>query len=221
MCGRYTFVDVKDLPERFGTTGELPQLAPAYNVAPGSLMPVVIRQSPPRAVLMKWGLIPAWAKDIRIGVRMINARIETVAQKPAYKNSLNRRRCLVPANGFYEWSRDGTKLPYYFCLKDRRVMALAGLWDEWRDAEDYPIRSYTILTTQARGKIADIHERMPVILTQTSEAVWIDPDQSEGPAVLGQIKEREAGEIDCFPVSRRVNKPSENDAGLIEPAAVA
>jgi putative SOS response-associated peptidase YedK len=217
MCGRYTFVDLKELPIRFGITEELPKVAASYNVAPGSLMPVVVRQSPPRVELMKWGLIPSWSRDLRMGMRMINARIETVAVKPSYRKSLSRRRCLVPANGFYEWKKSGVKQPYYFRLKDKTLMAFAGLWDEWRDAEDHPIRSYTILTTKAVGKIANIHERMPVMLTRASEQKWINPEIVEGKKALEVIEQRTLDELELYPVDVRVNKATENDEGLIEP----
>jgi putative SOS response-associated peptidase YedK len=175
MCGRYTLVDVKNLPHRFGITEPSIELHPSLNISPGTNQPVIFEQHNQRHLdMMRWGLIPRWAKDEKIGYRLINARAETVEQKPAFRNSLMQRRCVIPANGFYEWHKQPKKnQPYYFSLEKNELMALAGLWDSWQNSDGETLSTFTILTRQANPVVASIHERMPLILAPEQEAVWL------------------------------------------------
>ncbi|MEX1997927.1 MAG: SOS response-associated peptidase, partial [Candidatus Andersenbacteria bacterium] len=175
MCGRYSFFDTEQLFERFNVPKVV--LEDRYNVAPSFDMPVIIDDGSKHIEVMKWGLIPHWAKEEKTDYKLINARIETLAEKPTFKNLLKSQRCLVPARGFFEWHRtDEGKEPYYFHLDD--IFAFAGLYDVW-EHDDKVIDSYTIITANAEGGIADIHNRMPVILTQKAETDWLNPDLSE------------------------------------------
>jgi len=195
MCGRYSITqDLLALQERFGFEPGGPALAPRYNAAPGQDLPVVVEREGRRLNLMRWGLVPHWAKDERIGYRTINARAETAAQKPAFGEPLRRRRCLVLADGFYEWlKRSGRRagLPFRITLQDGRPFALAGLWDAWRAPGGERLESFTILTTAANALISRLHERMPVILRPEDEAAWLDPDV--------QSPERLAGLLQAYP----------------------
>jgi len=176
MCGRYTFEPGTKFYDRFDISNRLDYLSKSYTVSPGQIMPVITHDDSNLAWLMKWGLIPFWAKDSKIGEKMFNARAESVIAKPAFRKSFKSQRCLVPANGFYEWKPEiGKKIPYYFEIKDRPLFAFAGLYDIWTDPvsgrETY---SYTIVTTQPNTVVKPIHDRMPVILEQKNESVWLD-----------------------------------------------
>ena len=150
MCGRYNFSDIDKFFIRNAITHPVLRLEPHYNVSPGMHMPVVIRNSPNSAVLMKWGLIPFWAKDPRIGYKMINARAETIMQKASFRKPLLRQRCLVPVNSFFEWLKaDGQKFPYAFTLINERIFSLAAIYDIWKDAEGYPLKTFSIITCEA------------------------------------------------------------------------
>lgn len=216
MCGRYTFFDVAELYERFGVNNRIENLIPRYNVSPGSLMPVIVKQSPVSAKMMRWGLIPFWASDPKIGYRMINARRETLLTKPSYRKPLIRGRCLIPANGFYEWEKAETKQPYYFKAADGQIFAFAGLFDTWKDAENVEIQTFTIITTAATGAIKQIHDRMPVILDKTREAAWIDPDLTVPDKIL-DLLDNNLSPIEGYPVDKRVNHAREDNEKLIEP----
>jgi len=158
MCGRYTLVIPSDFTTRFSVEGQELEIEPRYNVAPGQLMPIVVSNSPNRIEIMRWGLVPAWAKDPKMGYRMINARAETVATKPAFRRPFLTRRCLVPATGFFEWQKRGaSKAPYCIRLKGQAVFAFAGLYDVWLDAEGRELKTYTIITTTPNGLLAPIH----------------------------------------------------------------
>ena len=166
MCGRYTLtVPVEILAEEFGVTGPLPEVPPSYNIAPTQEVAAVLTDDGERRLeMLRWGLIPSWADDPGIGSRMINARSETVPEKPSFRRAFRERRCLILADGFYEWKRtnDG-KQPYYIRMEDGRPFAFAGLWESWRGGRE-EIRSCTILTTEASDRVSNIHHRMPVIL---------------------------------------------------------
>jgi putative SOS response-associated peptidase YedK len=216
MCGRYTLSAPGDvLSEVFDVTA--PQgLSPRYNIAP-TQEAAVVRVTEPGAGrscdLLRWGLVPFWAKDPGIGNKMINARAETAAEKPAFRNSFKKMRCLVPADGFYEWKKqDGAKQPYWIHLTDGRPFAFAGLWSHWdKDKEAEPLTTYTLLTTDAHERIAEVHHRMPVILRREVWDVWLDP-QMQGTEELTALLTNEAGAyLDFHPVSRQVNSPA-NDS---------
>ncbi|MFL5807063.1 MAG: SOS response-associated peptidase [Roseiflexaceae bacterium] len=221
MCGRYSFVPNQDFAERFQVENQQLELLPRYNVAPGQAMPVITRNSPNRVEEMRWGLVPFWAKDPRIGNRMINARAETIAEKPAFRRPLAARRCLVPANGFYEWQRsEEGKLPHYIFLRDTDSFAFAGLYEIWKDDADNVLRTYTIITTTPNALMEPIHNRMPVILGREDEALWLDK-AAEIPALLALLRPYPAELMDAYPVSRAVNSPANEGEALIEPEPAA
>lgn len=221
MCGRFTlFESSQVLSREFGVPIPNP-IAPCYNIAP--TRPVAVVRNRPEVgerefALLRWGLIPSWAKDPSIGARMINARAETAPGKPAFRNAFRRRRCLVPASGFYEWRKQvRAKQPYYISLNEKRTMALAGLWERWEGTEGAPIESCTLLTTEANELIAPLHDRMPVILPPESYDLWLNPSEQD-PAVLYPLLAPYPPEkMTAYPVSRRVNNPSADDPGLVDP----
>ena len=176
MCGRYTLIaDIGDLAQRFEFDGSDFSYDPGYNIAPTESVLTVRNVDGREAAFMKWGLIPFWATDPKIGARMINARAETVAEKPAFRNALKKRRCLVLADGYYEWQKTPTgKRPFRIIMRSAEPFAMAGLWETWRDPQGNVVPSCTIITTAANDYIAPIHNRMPVILPRESEELWLD-----------------------------------------------
>lgn len=193
-----------------------PQLEPDYNVAPGKFMPVVTRNSPNKITIMKWGLIPSWAKDPKIGYRMINARADSIAVKPSFRAPFKKHRCLVPASGFYEWKQlPDKKIPYYIKLKNDGLFAFAGLYDIWKDAEGKEIFSYTIITTSADDLMKPIHDRMPVILAKSEEDLWLD-NSSSVEDLEKLLDPYPAKEMEVYEVSSNVNNPRNNSEELIK-----
>jgi putative SOS response-associated peptidase YedK len=220
MCGRYGFVPGTNFEERFEVEYTQAPLPPSYNVAPGATMPVVVQHGSKRVELMKWGLIPFWAKGSNIGYNTINARAETVASSPTFRESFKRRRCLVPANGFYEWQKtERGKLPYFIHLKDSELFAFAGLYDIWKDAEGNELRTYTIITTIPNDLVAPIHNRMPVILHPDDEAMWVDPRMNDTKALRALLNPFPDALMEAYPVSRAVNTPAANVPALMERVA--
>jgi len=216
MCGRYALAAPENLAERFSADAMLEVLAPTFNVAPTRWMPVVVRNSPNRLELMRWGLIPSWAKDASIGARMINARAETLAEKPAFKRLFKSRRCLVPATGFYEWRQEGAgKQPYFIRLADGDTFAFAGLYDFWRDPDGNPVRSYTIITTEPNAVVAPIHNRMPVILSPEAEPDWVDPAVDDLDYLQTLLVPYPAARMVAYPVSKAVNRVTADFPELI------
>jgi putative SOS response-associated peptidase YedK len=221
MCGRYSFVPNQNFAERFEVENLQLDLQTRYNVAPTQTMPVITRNSPNRAEEMRWGLVPFWAKDASIGNRMINARAETIAEKPAFRRALAARRCLVPASGFYEWQRSPEgKVPHYIFLPDADTFAFAGLYEIWKDDAGNVLKTYTIITTTPNELMAPIHNRMPVILRREDEALWLDK-AAEVPDLLALLQPYPAEQMDAYPVSRAVNSPTNDDEALIEPEPAA
>jgi putative SOS response-associated peptidase YedK len=220
MCGRYTLrTPAREVAEAFDLP-EVPALTPRFNIAPTQPAPVV-RLVPDgggrELAFFRWGLIPSWADDPSIGNSMINARAETVAAKPAYRRSFRAKRCLVVSDGFYEWrKRDGRKQPYYIHRKDDRPFAFAGLWDEWQRDGD-PIRSCTIITTDANALMAPIHDRMPVIVRPCDYGLWLDPAVADPGRLQPMLRPSPAEELDLYPVSTLVNHPAHDEARCIEP----
>lgn len=218
MCGRYSLICTDDLGNRFRVF--LPTLGcrSRFNVAPSQTMPVVVHDEQTELVPMMWGLVPHWAKTPAEGHRPINARAETLAERPMFRGLIKHNRCLVPASGFYEWKKDGGhKVPYYLRLRDADLFAFAGLYDVWHDADGSAYPTYTIITTAANEAVAPIHDRMPVILRRENEERWIAseaPSQGELDEILGQYP---ANEMAAYPVSARVNSPVSDDLDLITP----
>ena len=216
MCGRYTLIaKAEEVEKRFGV--QVPALyVPRHNAAPGQQMPVITNSNPQTLSYLHWGLIPSWAKDRNQGSTLINARSETAAVKPAFRNSFAQRRCLVIADGFYEWKKLGgsQKQPYRIHLPDERLFAMAGLWESWGDDHGMPIESFTILTVPANSEVAPLHDRMPAILSPQHENLWIRNDLSNGEyqAMLATLP---SGLISAYPVSNRVNNARIDDAELL------
>jgi putative SOS response-associated peptidase YedK len=221
MCGRFTLTDPNaDLDVQFNLP-EIPDMKPRYNIAP--TQPVAAVRVPAEGaaremVLLRWGLIPFWAKDLEIGARMINARSETVAEKPAFRHAFRRRRCLVVADGFYEWQKqNGTKQPFYIRLHGARPFAFAGLWERWESSSAEVIESCTLLTTQPNDLMRELHNRMPVILQPGDYDLWLDPQVQEVELLQPLLRAFPPEEMAAYPVSRYVNSPDNDDPRCIEP----
>lgn len=221
MCGRFTlFAPEKELAQRFGIPPAGRSLAPRYNIAPSQ--PVAAVRAAPEGsgrelVLLRWGLIPSWAKDPSIGNRMINARSESAAQKPAFRSAIRRRRCLVPASGFYEWKRTGSgKRPYFARVRGGAPFGMAGLWERWEAADGSAVETCTILTTDANGLLAPVHDRMPAIVPPKEYGVWLDPAVTDPGRVAPLLAPFPEDQMEAWPVSARVNRPTEDDPGLID-----
>lgn len=228
MCGRYTLTTPLEGLREIFLFEELPNLGPRYNIAPTQEVPV-LRQDPADGKrhlgLLRWGLIPAWAKEAAIGSRMINARAESVAEKPAFRAAFRQRRCLIPADGFYEWKAapkdagpKAPKQPYLITLAGCGPFAFAGLWEAWNDkASGEKVESFTIITTKANAALAEIHHRMPVILAPRDHAAWLDPEGGSE-TLQALLRPAPAEAVAATPVSTRVNNVRNDDAGLLEPA---
>jgi putative SOS response-associated peptidase YedK len=225
MCGRYRLSRGNQLVEEyFDTPSDEPEWTPRYNIAPTQPVPV-IRQNPkePRRELslMRWGLIPSWAKDPSIAAQMINARSETAATKPAFRDPLTSRRCLIPADGFYEWVRSGkAKQPYCFEVNDGELFAFAGLWDRWKDPSGQWIKSCSILTTTPNAVTSSVHDRMPVILDRGDYDFWLDPGMTNVEDVSDLLTPYDAQLMRSYPVSSRVNHVVNDDAECSTPIEV-
>jgi putative SOS response-associated peptidase YedK len=221
MCGRYRLSKTeKYLLEKFGVQlGEDFEYTPRYNVSPSQQVPVIHQdKSGPRRVMtnMRWGLVPSWAKDLSIGSKMINARAETCTVKVSFKTPLEKRRCLIPADGFYEWKKSGfgkraTKQPFLFTMNDDSAFAFAGVWDAWKSPEGKVVESCSILTTKPNELTKDVHDRMPVILAAEQYDLWLDPGFSNLQELSSMLKPYEARQMKKVPVSARVNSPENDD----------
>jgi putative SOS response-associated peptidase YedK len=222
MCGRYTLTSPGEVIAEIFELVDVPEVLPRYNLAPTQEAAVVRMPAPeaPRSLaLLRWGLIPAWAKDPTVGNRMINARAESAAEKPAYRDSFRHRRCLVPADGFYEWKRQGKfKQPHLIRRRDRLPFAFAGLWSSWRGA-DRPagIETFTILTTDPNTLMTGIHDRMPVILARRDFAAWLDPANRDTASLQTLLVPAPAEDWEAVPVGTRVNSPSHDSPDCLEP----
>jgi putative SOS response-associated peptidase YedK len=222
VCGRYTLrTPVETLAEEFGITGPLPEVPTRFNVAPTQeVAAVLIEEDEQRKLeMLRWGLIPSWADDAAIGNRMINARSETAAQKPSFRSAFRKRRCLVLADGFYEWQKTASgKQPYYIRMGDGSPFAFAGLWESWGKYGE-EVRSCTILTTEANGLVGEIHHRMPVILPAEEYDLWLDPDMGEAEPLLDLLRPYPDDLMEAYPVSRFVNSPSNDSEQCVESLA--
>lgn len=221
MCGRFTLtVDPADLKEHYENVSFPEKYAPRYNIAPSQAVLAIPNDGRNAADFFMWGLIPSWAKDASIGNRMINARGETLAEKPAYRGAYKYKRCLIPADGFYEWkSQPGTKtkLPYFIHMKTGETFAFAGLWDEWHAADGSPLRTCTIITTTPNTLMASIHDRMPVILRPEDYGEWLDKNPRTPDSLQHLIQAFPADRMEAYPVSALVNSPSNDRAELVRP----
>ena len=222
MCGRYSLIgNIGELQDRFDFDGEGLEYAPRFNIAPTQEVLTVVGGEPRRVGYMRWGLIPSWAKDPSVGSRMINARAETVAERPAFRTALRRRRCLVLADGFYEWQKSvGRRRPMRVVLRSQEPFAFAGLWETWRDPEGKVLPSCTILTTEANELLKSIHHRMPVILSRDNEDFWLDRGENDPAALADVLEPYPANEMDAYEVSSLVNSHVNDGPEVIEPVAV-
>jgi putative SOS response-associated peptidase YedK len=226
MCGRYRLSRRKQLiEEHFDAPDWQDDWSPRYNIAPTQPIPV-IRQHPEEPVrqisTMRWGLVPSWAKDTSGAARMINARSETAATKPAFRDPLRYRRCLIPADAFYEWKRTATsKQPYCFEVNDGELFAFAGLWDGWKDASGQWVKSCSILTTTPNAVTSAVHDRMPVILGKDDYDVWLDPGMTNVQVISEMLRPCDARLMRCYPVSTRINHVANDDEECSRPVEIA
>jgi len=223
VCGRFSLSTPAEILAGLfqADVGALGELAPRYNIAPGTWV-VTVRPAGPaggrEAALARWGLVPAWAKDSEIGSRMINARGETVAEKPAFRAAFRQRRCIVPADGFYEWrSEGGVKQPYHFRARDGRALGLAGLWERWRSAGGELLETCAIVTTEANEIVRPVHPRMPVVLSPSDYGAWLGAGGEGAPAPATLLVPCPAEQLVGYRVDRRVNSPRADDPALAEP----
>jgi len=216
MCGRYRLSRRKQIVEAHfsGVSGQ-EDWNPRYNIAPTQPVPIIRQnsQKPVRELsLLRWGLIPSWAKDASVASRMINARSETAGAKPAFRDPLTNRRCLIPADGFYEWQRTGkVKQPYCFEVNDGELFAFAGIWDRWTDPNRNTVETCSILTTSPNAVTSAVHDRMPVILDPDSYDIWLDPGMRDVTTAFELLKPYDAQFMRCYPISTRINHVANDD----------
>jgi putative SOS response-associated peptidase YedK len=226
MCGRYRLSRRKQLvDEYFDTVSDGCEWTPRYNIAPTQPVPV-IRQNPKEPIrelsLMRWGLIPSWAKDSSVAAKMINARSETAGTRPAFRDPLKSRRCLIPADGFYEWQRLGkTKQPYCFEVGNAQMFAFAGIWDRWKDPSGNWVKTCSILTTTPNAVTSAVHDRMPVILDPDSYDLWLDPGVQDASWASELLKPCDAQFMQRYPISTRINHVANDDEECSAPVELA
>jgi putative SOS response-associated peptidase YedK len=216
MCGRYTLAAGPEfIAEYFQIDGPIPEFQPSWNITPGGDIPVIceLPGNGRSCSLMHWGLIPHWAKKPDSKYKMINAKAETLRQRPAYRDAYKHRRCLIPANGFYEWQATPQgKQPYYIHRRDEGLLAFAGLWEYWEG--EHLINSCTIITTRANPLLQTIHDRMPVILTEPDYATWLNPGNADPNLVDPLVRPCDSELLDMYPVSTAVNNPAHDGPEL-------
>jgi len=215
MCGRFalysSFSAIKDYADLLNEIGEV---GPNYNVAPGQIIPIVMFEHTKQILEpVKWGLVPFWAKDPKIGYRMINTRSESITEKPSFKAAFKYRRCLIPANGFYEWKKPA-KQPFFIYLQNRKLFSFAGIWEEWYHPDGSTLRTCSIITTIANERMQEIHDRMPVILSREDEIKWLK--ENEKKELLSLLKPYSSNQMQIHPVSKAVNSYKNDYAELME-----
>jgi len=215
MCGRFSQTKSKqEIKKRFNVKTVSDQVVPLFNIAPDVDVPVILNAAPQEVTVARWGLVPSWAKEEKSPYSMINARAETLLEKPAYKRLVKNRRCLVIADSFYEWKKtDGKKQPFRIMLKDDELFAFAGLWDVW-EKEGKKITSCTIITTSPNKLVASIHDRMPVILDPAAEKDWLEGEDPE--KILKLLAAYQANKMKSYAISTAVNNPSNNSEDIIK-----
>ncbi len=223
MCGRYTLRTPSDLLVAIFGLEAAPTLVPRWNIAPTQKVPVVRAETGARGLeFVSWGLVPKWAKDTSIAGRLINARSETVAVKPSFREALRKRRCLVPADGFYEWKAAGkSKLPFHFSMKDESPFAMAGLWERWVGPDGGVLESCALVTTQANERVRPVHDRMPAILSPEDFATWLDPQVTEASRLTPMLVPFEADRMKATAVERNVNNARFEGPDCLTPAKPA
>lgn len=220
MCGRFTLTaELSELQKAFPWAEFPAEMVPRYNIAPSQPVAVIASHNPKQVDFFLWGLIPNWAKDPQIGNRLINARAETLTQKPAYRAPYRYRRCLILANGFFEWQKEGkAKRPFLIRLISGRPFAMAGLWDRWQSPDGSEILSCTIITTEANDLVKPIHDRMPVILPFNNLQYWLEASEAELVQLNSLLQPYPATELEAFAVSPIVNNPHQDRPECIQPA---
>jgi putative SOS response-associated peptidase YedK len=215
MCGRYQIsISGKEISTRFSVDIYENTYVPKFNCAPTQLLPVISNEQPKILSFYRWGLIPFWAKDAAIGNKLINARAETITDKPSFKKAFEHQRCLIPANGFFEW-RKSDKQPFRVFLKNENIFAMAGIWDKWLDENNNIIKTFSIITTKANDTVNKIHSRMPVILPREKEETWLKENNTRYLKKL--LKPIENKLIAVYPVSKKINSPKNDLPELIYP----
>lgn len=220
MCGRYTLTrGQREVAERFSVQESLPiEFEPRYNIAPTQTVPVIVSEGERWLQNFRWGLIPFWAKDASIGARMINARAETLSEKPAFRKLFEKRRCLVPSDGFYEWAKTGHgKIPVRIQMATKDLFCFAGLWDCWRSPDGAELRSFTIITTAANELLRPVHDRMPVILQERDFDLWLNPTEKRKESLQPLMRSFGSEEMVYYSVSTLVNSPRNDDPKCTEP----
>lgn len=219
MCGRFVLAaDALTVQQAFNLS-EIPgEMVARYNIAPSQPVAVIANDAPMTLTYFKWGLVPSWAKDPTVGYKMINARSETAAEKPSFRAAFKRRRCIIPADGFYEWQQGaGGKTPLFIHMDGRPVFGMAGLWESWQSPDGGELRTCAILTTSANDFMRPIHDRMPVILEVNDYALWLDGGEGAVPLLQELMKPAASEAFRAYPVSKAVNKPGIDGPELIEP----
>jgi len=211
MCGRFSLVTVSTvISDRFKVAIEEP-MRPRYNIAPGQQVPVILNTDKEKIQMLRWGLIPHWAKDDKIGYKMINARAETLLERNSYKGPIKTKRCIIPADGFYEWKKTAAgRTPFRITLPDESLFAFAGIYDQWED-----IYSFSIITVPPNDTVAPIHDRMPAILSPEHELMWLDETPAQ--VVIDKALKPYPGEMKSYQISSLINSPSNNTPDVIKP----
>lgn len=219
MCGRFTSSSPGQIVAETFRLSETPELAPRYNIAPTQDVAAIRDAEGTRElVALRWGLIPSWSKDPSIGNRLINARAETLGEKPAFRSAFRSRRCLIVADGFFEWAREGKgKQPYLIRYRDGRPFGFAGLWERWRDPDGGEVESCTIVTTEPNALVAPIHDRMPVIVPPAGHARWLDPAGSDPEALAALLRPADCDGMVAFAVATAVNNPANDSPECVRP----
>jgi putative SOS response-associated peptidase YedK len=223
VCGRYSEAKLEaQLKKRFKIARELGDVEPRYNIAPGQDGLVVLGGRERRLARFRWGLVPGWASDPSVGNRMINARAETLSRRPAFEESFRKRRCLVPADGFYEWRKAaGLRVPLRFMLKGEELFAFAGLWDVWAPKSGPPLHTFTIITTTPNELVAPVHDRMPALVREEDEELWLDPAVDDEAHLARVLAPYPADRMEAYEVSPRLNSPENEGPSLVERSASA
>lgn len=219
MCGRFTLVDLAQFTDLFPWIRAPAREQPRWNIAPSQPVLAVANDGRHQLNFFRWGLIPSWAPDPSIGNRLINARAESLAQKPAFRDAFRRRRCLIPASGFYEWRKEsgGRKTPLYIRMKGAHPFAFAGLWNVWQSPDGSEIPTCVVITTEANDLVRPIHDRMPVILRPEVYQQWLSPDEKKPEDLEGLLAPYPPEEMEAYEVSRAVNNPRIDGADCVAP----
>lgn len=219
MCGRFVLTANPEVVQQaFNLTTPPAQMQPRYNIAPTQPVMVITNENPKEATYHRWGLIPSWAKDMSMASKMINARSESAAEKPAFRAAFRRRRCIIPTDGFYEWQEHGKeKTPMFVHRPNNELYGMAGLWEIWHDPDGGELRTCTVLTTEANAFMQQYHHRMPVIIKPEDYALWLSPDEEPLPVLQGLMKAYDENGLQAYEVSKAVNKVSNDLPELMQP----